>query len=428
MILIRRKFISVILVIFFFLIGFLSAHYLRRPRIRLGEHLIYINYRAKINPKKNYQLKLWDYKWPGPEGDNWYQPFIHNVVADFEREYPNIKVEINLLDFQSGSEEFIKALALGEAPDVYCSAYDIPKFNYRRQIPVGIFLKPEELNVFYPGLKKLVTFNNYQLTLPRWSSPGIWIGNRKLMEKVGLSVDKIQKQGWRWQDLTALNEKTAPVCAANYGANGLLSQLLATTSDNRSLSDIGRVLDIISFINGPLPQKSDYEANMLQLFLSGKTLFLGGIRPIIFDFIKQKVIERGIPWEPVLLPVPTEKAGRFIQPVESSVIGIYRHKMTKGDDQIAAAARLAYFISIYRQTTPWERLKVIPAVPTIAERCVTKLGKEYYGYLTYWLNWGDIVKIETGQRYYEEVYPGLKDYLNGKINRQEIEGIIKEYF
>jgi hypothetical protein len=44
---------------------FISFHYFsQRPRVRLGEHVIFCNPRAKINPKKVYHLKLWDYDWP----------------------------------------------------------------------------------------------------------------------------------------------------------------------------------------------------------------------------------------------------------------------------------------------------------------------------------------------------------------------------
>ncbi len=427
MIVIRRKTLSVILVIFFFLIGFLSAGYLRRPQIRLGKHSILINYRSKIDPKKTYHLKLWDYQWPGVNGESWYPPFIADVIKDFEKENPNIEVEVHLWDFQDGPEEFAKALATGNAPDVYCSAYDTPEFNYRWQIPAGVFLKPRELDVYYPKLKNLFTLEKHQLTLPRWSTPGIWIGNRFLMEKEGLSVEKIQKQGWSWEDLSKIEQKTEPVCIGNYGIKGILPQLLLVCSN--STEDKGRrVLDIINLISGPLPQKMDYEGNMLQLFLSGKTLFIGGVRPIVYDFVKEKAIERRIPWEPVILPVPSETPGKIILPVESGVIGVYRHKKTNGDDQIAAATRLAYYISVYPQTAPWERLKVIPAASVAAERWSANLGKGYCGQLTDWLSRGDPVEIKTGQNYRGETYPGLKNYLNGKISRQEMETIIKKSY
>lgn len=428
MMIIRRRTFRVIIGIIFFLIGFLSASYLRRPRIRLGEHVIYINYRAKINPKKIYHLKLWDYQWPGVNGENWYQPFIKTAVADFQKENPNIKVELRLVDFQSGPGEFSKALASGTAPDVYCSAYDIPEINYRWQIPVSVFLKPQELAKYYPDLKNLLALGKYQVSLPRWVAPGVWIGNRSLMEKAGLSVAKIQEQGWSWQDLYQIEPKTEPICIGNYSAKGFFPQLLSVCNRPTNGSS-RRVLDVIDLINGPLPQKLDYEANMLELFLSGKTLFIGGVRPLVYDFIKRKAIEEGIPWEPVLLPVPSENPGKIILPVECGVVAIYRHKETKGDDQLAAAARLAYFISTYSQTAPWERLKVIPAVPEVAAKWFENLGEGSYQPLTDWLSRGMIVNIETGRSYQEEVYPGLKKYLSGKISRTEIESIItKSYF
>lgn len=427
MIIIRRRTLSIILVVFFFLMGFFSVRYLTRPRIRLGDHSLNINYRAKINPKKTYYLKLWDYKWPGAEGDTWYQEFIETVIKDFERENPNIRVELSLLDFKDGSKEFSKALASGKAPDIYCSAYDIPDFNYQWQIPASIFLKPEEINNYFPKLRKLVTLEKYLLTLPRWSAPGIWIGNRALMEKAGLPVEKIQKQGWSWQDLARITEKTKPVCIGNFSVTGLLPQILPF---NHSNNDIKRVIDILALTNGPLPQKIDLEASMFHLFISGKIMFIGGVRPIIYDFIKQKATASRISWEPVILPIPGVKPDKVILPVENSVIGIYRHKKTQGDDQLVAAARLAYFISSYRQTYPWQRLKVVPAVTAIAQEWARSLKPaEYPERLVYWFDQGEVVNIKLSTNYQEEVYPGVKDFLNGKISQEELEKIIlKNYY
>lgn len=426
MIVIRRRALGVILISFFFLIAFFCTRYLNRPRIRLGEHLIYLNYRAQINPQKTYYLKCWDYQWPGVDGESWYQQYITSVIKDFEKENPNIKVDLCLLDFQSGPQVFSKALASGEAPDVYCSAYNIPEFNYEWQIPVGVFLKPQEVNVYYHGLTKLLSLEKHQLTLPRWTAPGIWIGNRTLMEKAGLNVERIQKQGWSWGDLLNIRQKTEPICVGNFSANGLLTQLLSV-DDSETQGNNPSVLEFIKYINGPVPQKFDYEVYMLPLFLAGKTMFLGGVRPIIYDFIKRKAIEGRIPWEAVLLPVPSKKPGGIILPVECGVIGIYRHRNTGGDDQLVAATRLAYYLSNCLQTEPWERLKVVPAVPAIAENWAKNLG-ESYSYLIQWLNEAEIYSPKISQDYQGKVYPGLKSFLNGNISRPEMENLIKECY
>lgn len=428
MVIIGRKIISVVILLFLFGAGFLSVRYLNRPRIRLGEHYLAINYRAKINLKKTYHLRLWDYKWPGPEGDAWYQPYIEAAIMDFEKENPNIKVTLRLLDYNEGPQELVKALASGMAPDVYCSVYRAPKFNYKWQIPAGIFLKPEELNVYFPRLRKLFSFANYQLVLPRWSAPGIWIGNRTLMEKAGLAIEKIQEQGWSWQDIIEVAERNKPICAGNYSANGMLPQLLISM-DNRTQGDINRVLDILSFINGPLPQKDDLEANMFQRFLSGNIMFLGGVRPLVYDFIKSEASELGIGWEPVILPFPSEKPGKLLLPVETGVIGVYRNRKTRGDDQLVAATRLAYFISTYRQTIPWQRLKVIPTVPDLVNNWAQGSGWAGHSKLIGdWFSRGELINLEINPDYQEFIYPGLKSFFAGKTKREELEGILRKHY
>lgn len=421
---IRKKVFSIMAVILFFLIGFFSVRYFHRPRIRLGDHYLRVNYRAKINPKKNYRLQLWDYKWPGAEGDQWYEPFIAETIRDFEKANPNIKVELSLLDFKDGPQQFTKALALGAAPDVYCSAYDIPEFNHQWQIPVGIFLKPEELNEYYPNLRKLLTFDNYLLTLPRWSAPSIWIGNRALMEKAGLSVEKIQKQGWRWQDLIKFKGITVSSCIGNFSANGLLTQLVSQGSDPNP----GSILNIIEISNGPLPWKSDLEADMIHLFLSGKVPLLACVRPIMYDFIKQKTLTTHTGMEPVILPPPSELSGRICLPVENGVIGIYRRHQTVGDDQLAAAARLAFFLSVNQQIIPWQRLKLIPPVPAVAQQWAQGLKPDDYLVLVNWLAGADLYSLKPCQDYQTKVYPIIKGFLLGKVRREELEEIILQNY
>lgn len=426
MLAIGRRALIVILLVIFFLTGFFSVRYFQRPRIRLGGHYLTVNYRAKINPKKNYLLRLWDYKWPGTDGDQWYEPYIAGTIKDFEKANPNIRVELSLLDFINGPQEFTKALASGAAPDVYCSAYDIPEFNYRWQIPAGLFLKPEELNEYYPNLRKLLTFENYLLTLPRWSAPAVWIGNRALMEKAGLSVEKIQKQGWSWQDLKKIINEAAPRCIGNFSACGLLTQLISQKSNPGP----GSILNILETSNGPLPWKSDLEADMIHLFLSGKVPLIAGVRPIIYDFIRKKTTTSHTGWEPVLLPPPWKRPGKIILPVENGVIGIYRHQKTGGDDQLAAAARLAFFLSTNRRVIPWQRLKVVPAVPAVARQWAKgPESAEDSKLLLNWLAEANLYSLMRCPDYQTKVYPGLKGFLMGKVNREEFEKIIiQNYF
>lgn len=421
---IGKRIFYVIIAVLFFLTGFFSVRYFHRPRIRLGDHYLRVNYRAKINPKKNYRLQLWDYKWPGAEGDQWYEPFIAKVVGDFEKAYPNIKVELSLLDFRDGPQQFSKALASGTAPDVYCSAFDVPEFNYQWQIPAGIFLKPEELNEYYPNLRKLLTFDNYLLTLPRWSAPSIWIGNRALMEKAGLSAEKIQNQGWSWQDLVKIKSITVPSCIGNFSAHGLLTQLVSKGSNPNPDS----ILNSIEISNGPLPWKSDLEADMIHLFLSRKISLLAGVRPIIYDFIKQKTLTTHSGLEPVILPSPSEISGRICLPVENGVIGIYRRHQTVGDDQLAAAARLAFFISVNQQIIPWQRLKLIPVVPALARQWAQGPEPDDYLGLVNWLARADVYSIKPCQDYQMKVYPFLKGFLLGKFRREQLKEIILQNY
>ena len=118
MIIIKMKTISRIL---FFLVVLLCAglsYHFYRPRVKIGDHYIILNPKAKINPKRQYKLTLWDYNWPVKNGSEDYRFFLQKAVGRFQTLYPNIDVEIKLLDILSGHEEMAQALKTGELPDV----------------------------------------------------------------------------------------------------------------------------------------------------------------------------------------------------------------------------------------------------------------------------------------------------------------------
>jgi maltose-binding protein MalE len=149
MIIVKRSTLIYLFLSFLFGLGFLTAFYIREPQVKFGDHYIKCNPKAMINFKKSYHLQLWDYNWPIKDSGIQYRAYLQQAIRDFQKTYPNIHIEIRLLDLINGPTQLEQALKKNNGPDVYCSAYMIPKFNFKRQIPVGFYLNKKEIFILF---------------------------------------------------------------------------------------------------------------------------------------------------------------------------------------------------------------------------------------------------------------------------------------
>lgn len=375
MIVIYRRTWIIVLLVSLFITGFWSAYVYQRSRVKIGEHYIRLNPAAKINPERQYRLRLWDYRLPLDSGEDVYAQYLRRAVRDFQKKYPNIQVDIKLLDLLKGEEVLRQALVRNEAPDVYASFYMSPDFYYLRQIPVGPFLTKEEKRIYSQQVTELYSIDGTLCSFPRWASVNIWVGNRKWLEAGGVDIGKIQHQGWDWSDLQKLGTRLPKGIYALAGypaADGFLQTL---RESGKRTSEVKTVLEIVASMaeTGKIPEKMEDQA--IARFLEGKVACLAGVRPLTYLKIVQIIASRNrdIGVEPVALPAPRLPGFEEIQVVDSGLINVYRNRYTRGDDHVVAAIALGYFLSTYQDITPWIALGVSPQHR--AETTTDDLGK-----------------------------------------------------
>jgi hypothetical protein len=355
------------------------------------------------------------------------------AVADFRQTYPNIQVDITLLDFLNGPQQFAQALQTNQAPDIYCSAFTIPPFDYQRQIPVGFFLQKEETGAYYPSLLNLAAKHNILCYFPRFAAPGIWVGNQELLEKTGLSTAQLQQQGWSSAAFWSSASKAPPgvfFLVGNPGYNGFFTQLVADYTDSQNGVFTLNGLDAASAkMNSTLDQlaeliarkkiPADVDSNMLGRFLSGKSILLAGVRPVLFRFLKEKNTANQSTWNPVLLPPPSSLWPKLPLLVENSVIGIYRNKHTSGNDHLTAAVKFGQFLSVYRRITPYQEMMVIPAVKENAQAWAKLEGlRADCAFLLHLIEKAALVDLNVSSNYRETIYPVLREFFAGKISKE----------
>ncbi|TCL73219.1 ABC-type glycerol-3-phosphate transport system substrate-binding protein [Hydrogenispora ethanolica] len=410
-----------LMLVILFLAGFGLGRLLYQPHFQLGDRSIRLDPRARIHPKKTYHLTVWDYDLPLQRQE--YQDYLRRAIRRFQESYPNIRVELKLLDLLDGEKQLAQALRTGDLPDVYCSLYQVPSFDYRWQIPVAPFLTQAELRVFDPTLVKMMSVAGLQCYFPRWTAPVVWIGNRSALEKAGIAVDAIQQTGWTWEDLLQAYERKPGGYrfAAIGGDSGFLGQWVMENRRQSGKAAMAAGLELLERLVRARALPLDYASNAVGRFLNGNTLVLAGARPWLYQFLKAKAPAAAAAprVEPVLLPGPYRRGGAAWLPVENGVVTVYRNRRTRGEDQIAAAVRLGYFLSTYADSRPWQELMVYPAAAEPRRDWERSAGREYpLGPL---LSRTALVNQNrpTGE---SPAAQSLDDYLTGKKSREELLG------
>lgn len=415
-----------------FISGFLIMFFNYRPRMKLGDNYLSCNPGAKVKTNRIYQLRLWDTNWPVLEAGG-YKAYLERLVRDFQKIYPNIKVAITLFDLGDGPTKLAAALKTNAAPDVYCSAFDIPVFDLRRQIPVGFYLKREEKEAYFPEARKLVQLYGVECYFPRWLAPTIWIGNKLLFDRVGLPVLRMQRSGYFWEELVAGAQKLPCdkfILVGNLGHNGFFTDLainFATEVNSTShfLPPSGIVAGL-NHLNNLVIQKKipvNVEPDMLGQFMAGNSLVLAGVRPIIYRFLKLKLAGSTYQewYEPILLPSPSIGVHKFLL-TESGIVGIYRNKWSTGDDQITAAVKLGEFISTYEKTEPFQEMMLIPAAKKSAAEWSSELDPVIGDMqdLIKQVENSSLLNLPQYLPYQKEIYPVLQEFFAKKADLERV--------
>ena len=435
----RKWAILILLIMIGFGIGLLWAGQTHRPRVRIGGRLIEIDPRTAPDPKRFYTLQFWDYDLPlgSPAGGSGsgYRQYLDRAVAAFQTQYPRIKVVITLLDIVAGPARLAAALRQNTAPDVYASAFQIPPVDDRRQIPLGVFLTPEEVREYPLSLRRLVQQDQCLWALPRWTAPGLWSGDRELLEKYGLVVSQLRATGWTWEQLAALGDRLPAgqaLLAANPAANGFFRQLAANCEPapeqvNAAWNgqSAGAVLELLARLGNARPTIPVTSYDFLTRFYKGRALILTGTRPLFLPLLRAKMPRLA------LIPVPGRVAGLRNVVSENGVLSVYRNQRTRGDDQIAAAVKFARFLSCYGEVAPWLQMMVVPAAKNAAalwrEKAGALIGAAEAAYLTAVTQEANLQNLNELPGYQAQIYPALLDFLAGRTTPDQAQALMFDH-
>ncbi|MGD8399957.1 MAG: hypothetical protein PVH64_03330 [Bacillota bacterium] len=404
-------------------VGFyVTVHYLQPfQKIKIRDRELRINPGIRLDSSRSYRVLLWDYDWPLGEGN--YRQYLQQQIAEFKRHYPNIAVELRLLDLLTGPAELEEALRKGKPPDVYCSSMAPPPgFDFKYQAPVGPYLQREvSRSRYFTALRRLTEIDGVQCSFPRWVRPNLWLGNRRLLELAGLSVAAIQARGWSWEELLRLREQLPP------GHYPVVGRVVPETVLHQIGSREGLVnpesaeWNWLRLVREAKVLPLDYNLKMLEYFSSGRAAVLAGVKPIIWGYLKKRLVRLERPWEPVWLPAPGGYPGNPRQTVELGVINVYRRPRRR-PEQIRAALKLGEYLSRCRgAAAPWSELMFIPAARAAAVKWFRQIGQGESGLklLEPGLGGGQWRLSATSQVRIGEIDALVQKFLIGKVTQLE---------
>lgn len=191
-------------------------------------------------------VKVWTYPVHGT-----YENDMKDLVADFNKDHPNIKVEYEVMSWAEGPKKFDVALNAGDPPDLYFSALSGQYVDTGLALPLDTYMTKDIKDDFLPGTLETMQLNGKQYGIPLYQSLWGWGANKRILTEAGIDYKKIQENGWSWSEFLDAAKKLNKKLPDG-------SQQYALVTDGTSLDFI----DMLSRANG-LVDSVDQKGNFI---------------------------------------------------------------------------------------------------------------------------------------------------------------------
>ncbi len=297
-----------------------------------------INPNARIDPRKTYEIVLWETHWPVSPGGVPYSLWLAQTLERIGRRFPNVKVRVEWVQNGEMGDRLEKAVREGHPPDLAAVGPGaLALYDRERQVPASLYMADEEMSVYAPASLAMLSLEGDAQTVwgwPRWLAFHGWLASPSREEK-----HKGPGRQGRW----------VPVSAAE-----ALCDIMATAGHPVPLSSDGKLvwdqenlkkaLNLIS-TKGRGRGKGSVFAGLL----SGDVDYAMGISP----WAAAKLSSRKDNWLNLVLPPLGDQvlgAGKPAVRGSGGAVLMFRRD-GKGSDHLRAAAEVARYLS--REGFPW---------------------------------------------------------------------------
>ncbi len=142
------------------------------------------------------ELTFWEMLW-GPT-DTWTEA-VENLVAKFNEEHPNIKVNVQIIPWDNYYQQFLTAVTSGAAPDVSTGAFQQGIQYAAMDEILDLSSIVEEWKAdgtyddFLPGSIELHQYNGIQAGIPWNADPRVITYRKDILEQAGVTEEDMPK-------------------------------------------------------------------------------------------------------------------------------------------------------------------------------------------------------------------------------------------
>lgn len=345
-------------------------------------------------PKETDVITVWTYphytenKEAGQES---YETHLKELIAEFEEEYPHIKIEYEILSWEEGPIKFEDALNAGNPPDVYFSSMEPKYVRSGLAVPLDDYLTSEDISDLVVFARDTFSLDGSIWAIPHWVSVETWGGNRELLEEAGADIDKIQEEGWTWDEFYEIAKKISQMRTSGskkvfgfvtHGEDeSTLAHLMKNNGVLKQVSEEGeflwtgeKAIDTLHFIkklmNDSIMPKNTAEMSadeVLEMFYAGEVGIFGptGSQQVRVNDFRNKEIEAGLiegkPIDFVLLPFPYNEREREFSSGSTAGLWLFKQNMYKGDEHTENAAKVLKHLTGKESSIAAATMHIMPA-------------------------------------------------------------------
>ena len=128
------------------------------------------------------------------------QELFNDMIAEFNKSYPDVSVDVQVLPWNGRYEKMLTAIAGGNPPNVvYLNDFQIPMFAHTSNlVPMEEVFTPSELEIYKTGAKNAASVNGTLYAIPVLTNSLGYLYNTDLFTEAGLDPNNPPET---WKDL-----------------------------------------------------------------------------------------------------------------------------------------------------------------------------------------------------------------------------------
>ncbi len=310
-----------------------------------------------------------------PPITNTYQDQLDRWSADFNAMYPNLTLEFETASWEDYSDKLSVQVNAGSPPDIAEVNYGMIGTHAESGLLVDVsqYITEEELADYDANMLDYYRMDGMLYGIPTYNSIQSLGGNRAMLEAAGADVDKIQTEGWTFEEFVEIanagtTADTFGFVFANAGvaAVDMLPMFAASAGMPFAFDDDLKYVytsqDFLALLEnvetmiaeGTMPDVAIEAGQRWNMYLTGQTMIFGKGMPLFEGMAKANnaaieaddgtAVEGSITNDYVFLPTPT--MGDHEQGIIGSVAGfsMFRSADTT-DEHLQNVAKALLFLT-----------------------------------------------------------------------------------